>query len=76
MEETGLRSSDRLKRKPNADAPQMEKAMSLAESRDLLWGSGTTSKPKLSFTSLPNEVIKGCVHRHDAEAGTPFSKKT
>ena len=51
----GIRSSDRLKAQPHADATQLEKARLLAEHRDNLWAQGTA--PLRSFLDLPNEVI-------------------
>ena len=50
-----LRSSDRIRAQPNADASAMERAMLLAQRHGDPSTSGT--KPKPSLLTLPNEVI-------------------
>ena len=54
---SGVRSSARLRAMPDADRPQLERAMDLAERRDSAFQSGTRLCSKLSFVSIPNEVI-------------------
>ena len=49
----GLRSSDRLRAKPDADLPQLERAMGLVECRALSFSTCTN----LSFVSIPHDVI-------------------
>nr|XP_051199363.1 uncharacterized protein LOC127312853 [Lolium perenne] len=46
----GLRSSDRIRRQPNADATQMERAMDLAQRRDDTSGQGYSQSYTLDST--------------------------
>ena len=55
LEASRLRSSDRLREQPNADASAMERAMLLAQRHGNPSTSGTKSKPLL--LDLPNEVL-------------------
>jgi hypothetical protein len=52
----GIRSSERIKAQPNADATQLERAQKIAQNRD----AGTDFISRFSLTSIPNEVV---VHR-------------
>ena len=42
---------------PDADRPQLERAMDLADRRDSAFQSGMKFSSNLSFVSIPNEVI-------------------
>jgi hypothetical protein len=53
----GMRSSDRIRRQPNADATQMERAMDLAQRRDDTSGQGKNLNCKLSFASFSDDEI-------------------
>ena len=62
----GLRSSDRLRAKPDADLPQLERAMGLVERRALSFLTGTN----LSFVSIPNDVIVARASRLGVSLGS------
>jgi hypothetical protein len=53
----GMRSSDHIRRQPNADATQMERAMDLAQRRDDTSGQGKNLNCKLSFASFSDDEI-------------------
>jgi hypothetical protein len=65
----GIRSSDRLRAQPNADASQLERAMQLAQQRD---NQGKASVSKLSITSLSNDEILSRVNK----LGVSFGKSS
>jgi hypothetical protein len=52
-----VRSSTRLGGQPNADMPQMEKAMMKAQSRDDSFSSGQCTIPMHSIINIPNSEI-------------------
>jgi hypothetical protein len=56
----GLRSSSRIRAQPNADAPQMERAMEMAERRIRTPSSsqGTNCIKKLNFVNFPDGEIE------------------
>ena len=64
------RSSPRLRAKPDADLPQVERAIGLAQRRASLFESGTSSYSKLSFATLPNDVIAAHASRLGISLGT------
>jgi hypothetical protein len=53
-----LRSSSRIQAQPNADAPQMERAMELAARRTPSSAQGTNFIKKLNFVDLPDSEIE------------------
>jgi hypothetical protein len=54
-----VRSSTRLGRQPNADMPQMEKAMKMAQMRDESTSSGQFVTPMHSILNIPDsEIVK------------------
>jgi hypothetical protein len=53
----GLRSSDRLRAQPFADATQMERAMMIAQRRDDLLSQGTNLNKNFSLLSFSQEEI-------------------
>jgi hypothetical protein len=55
--EVGLRSSDRLRAQPNADATQLERAMMIAQQRNNLHTQGTTLDTHSSFYTFSDEDI-------------------
>lgn len=50
----GIRSSERIRAQPNADAPQMERAMERAHSRNM---SGAAITPKFSFRNISDNSV-------------------
>lgn len=60
---TEARSSDRLRAKPNADLPQLERAMELAQNKDAMLEKGTPIKSKLSILSFSDTEIKNRADR-------------
>jgi hypothetical protein len=54
----GLRSSSRIQAQPNADVPQMERAMELAARRTPSSSQGTNCIKKLNFVDLPDCEIE------------------
>jgi hypothetical protein len=59
----GLRSSSRLGSQPNADMPQLEKAMKNAQSRDECSNIGQSSNPSFSIVNIPESEIIKRAHR-------------
>jgi hypothetical protein len=53
----GMRSSDRLRAQPNADATQMERAMMIAQKRDDFQTQGTQTATTFSFSKFSDEQI-------------------
>jgi hypothetical protein len=53
------RSNERVRAQPNADATQLERAVSLTSKKNVVISPGTNlkSKSKLSLLSIPDEVI-------------------
>jgi hypothetical protein len=54
---SGLRSSLRIKAQPNADMPQLERAMHLTERRQSSATPGISCVKKLSFADLPDDDV-------------------
>jgi hypothetical protein len=55
----GVRSSARLGSQPNADMPQLEKAMKNVQSRDESFSTGQSSTPMFSIVNIPDsEIVK------------------
>jgi hypothetical protein len=54
---SGVRSSIRLGGQPNADMPQMEKAMKMAQVRDDSFASGQLTTPLHSIINIPDSEI-------------------
>jgi hypothetical protein len=53
----GIRSSERIKKQPNAEATQLARAQGLAMQRDQALDSGNSSVSKFTLASLSNESI-------------------
>jgi hypothetical protein len=53
----GVRSSDRLRAQPFADATQLDRAMMIAQRRDDFFGQGTNLNKKFSLLSFIEEEI-------------------
>jgi hypothetical protein len=53
----GVRSSERIRAQPNADATQLERAKQVALAWDSPLVSGTKSITKFSIASIPNDVV-------------------
>ena len=53
----GIRSSDRLRGQPNADATALERAQQLAQARDEDFGPGNSRAHRFSIASIPDDVV-------------------
>jgi hypothetical protein len=55
--DAGVRSSERIRLQPNADASQMERAQILAQAKNACPFSGTSTHSKFSLVSLSNDTF-------------------
>jgi hypothetical protein len=53
----GIRSSERIRKQPNADSTQLERAQEIAKHRNQALDSGKSNLSKYSIASFPNELI-------------------
>jgi hypothetical protein len=65
----GIRSSERIKKQPNAEATQLERAQGLAMQRDQAMASGISSAFNFSLASFPNDSIVSRVAKLGVKLG-------
>jgi hypothetical protein len=65
----GIRSSERIKKQPNAEATQLERAQGLALQRDQAMASGISSAFKFSLASFSNDSIVSRVAKLGVKLG-------
>jgi hypothetical protein len=53
----GVRTSERIKAQPNADATQLERAQSHAQARDDILYSGNKIPSQFTIAAIPNDVV-------------------
>jgi hypothetical protein len=69
----GIRSSERIRKQPNADATQLERAQEIAKHRDQASDSSNSYISRFSIASFSNEVIEAKAVKLGVSLGSSLS---